>query len=127
VRWSALSAAQFADGSIDPAVGYDRLIQGQLFDPQSPYDPAEPLTAYLNHSGGGPIVVSFTIPTVIDQHTYSVLRTYDPAISLDIEYDLYRAFSPVPEPATFALAGLGLCLVAAGLRGRRLLAAMRHT
>jgi hypothetical protein len=76
------------------------------------------------HSGSNqPIVFSFTVPKVIDQHEFSSLTTFGPGISLVINYAIYRAFSPVPEPSTFALAGLSLCLAAAAVRSRRLRAA----
>ena len=120
VRWTTLLADKFADGSIDPATAYNSLINGHLIEGEG-YAAAQSLIDFLHHFDGGPIVFSFTTPYFVDEHTFSALTTYDgPGIPLLINYGIYRAFSPVPEPSTYALAGLSVCLAAVGIRSRRL-------
>lgn len=118
-RWSTFLADSFANGSINPTTAYNSLATGHLFNPNDD-SIRQPMIDYLNHSNGGPIIFSFTVPKVIDQHTFSNVTTLDPHMTLQIEYGIYRAFSPVPEPSTFALAGLSVCLAAAAVRARRL-------
>lgn len=115
-RWTTLSAMALADGSIDPAAAYNGLTSGHLVDLDD-YSLNSTFLDFLNHSDGGPVVFSFTMPDFIDEHTFSSLGYFDPGFSLTIDYAGYEAFAPVPEPSTYGIGGLLLCLAAAG--GRR--------
>lgn len=115
-RWTTLSAAGLADGSIDPATAYAGLTTGHLVD-VSEFNLGGSFVNFLNHSDGGPVVFSFTMPTFIDRHTFSSLGNLDPGLSLTIDYAGYEAMAPVPEPATYAVGGILLCaLVTVGRR-----------
>lgn len=116
-RWTTLSAAALADGSIDPATAFAGLTTGRLIDLNDFYL-NRPFIDFLNHSDGGPVVFSFTMPKLVDAHTYSALGYFDPGFSLTFDFAGYQAIAPVPEPATYALGAILLCALVAVARRR---------
>jgi hypothetical protein len=119
VNWSVLPPSALIDGTIDPELAFNSIPYGPRAEAEfnqlsvgdgqsSTINLSDDFTNFLQHTNGGPIVFSFTMPLVDSRATLD-LKYLMPEIDLNITYDGYAPFSPVPEPSTYACAGAMLC------------------
>ncbi|HEY4247158.1 MAG TPA: hypothetical protein VGM64_09895 [Lacunisphaera sp.] len=131
VRWSSLPSSSLVNGTINPETAFNGLLTGprvesdldgfQLGDSPANIPLDDAFTKFLNQTGGGPVVFSFTMPFVDHRGTFD-LKSLLPDISLDIHYDGYAPLAPAPESSTYACTGAALC---ASLALRRIVKARR--
>ncbi len=127
-RLTALPASALIDGTIDPATAFHGLAQGLDIGPSvidgQYYATEEPSDVQFNQAFfdlfnagvSGPLVLSFSLPNSL--RSYPIV-TYAGDFTLKLGYLGYEPITPVPEPSTYALAGLVLCAGAVAFRRRR--------
>ena len=128
IRLSALPADALVNGTIDPETAFHGLGGGTTFAQQVvPFDSGwtdyrtdysidlnSAFTHFLANRDGGEFVLSITIPFLPNPagDGYEFINVQGPFLENEV------LFSPVPEPATYGIAGGLFCVVLAGLRRR---------
>ena len=131
IRWSLLSASELINDTINAETAFNGLLGGPRVESEfsrlglsnSPTSVflSDSFTDFLNHSDGGSVVFSFVMP-IFDHRATLDLKELVPDIFLNITYDGYAPFTPVPEPAAYACFGAALCALLAvrrSAKGRR--------